>query len=216
MAMREEADSSFQIGTSALMAARRAGSLSPAVAARYRDLVAAALPAASLRAAASDAQKPEAGEDFRAALIEAVRRRLDPARYDDLRTALRDLADLIAAASPTGAVRLIGLAETPDDLARLRLVALAAGELSVAVAKRTPREDVLGAAVGTWRLSTNDWSAFAALVVSLMTIAVAAFLAFDNMLSGRLRNAPATANVGVNGDDLDAVYQIGAKKWRRR
>jgi hypothetical protein len=215
LAMREESDGPFQAGAATLLAAQRAGALSPALASYYRHLLGQALPGGPLSVAIAEASQPGAGESFETALIEAVRRRVDERGYAALRAGLSDLADILGAASPTGAVRLLDLADSANDVARLRLVALAAGEISVAVAKRGNPKDLIDAAAGTWRLTSRDWIALAGFATALLVITLAGLAGIARALrEARTQRTPAP-NLGADGDDLDATYRIKANRGRR-
>lgn len=208
LAMGEDADSDFAKGASTLLAARRAGALSPQLAAHYQALAARALPEAALRAAAADAARADGGDGAQGALVEAIRRAVDPRSYAALRTDVAALADILGAASPTGAVRLLALARSTDDVARLRLVAVSSGELGVMVAKRGPQGALIRTAAGTWRLTAKDWLALAgvalAVVICLTATVTGVGQAIRTATAARRRE-----NLGVDGEDLDAVYQIG-------
>lgn len=214
LAMGEDEDSDFASGASALLAARRASALSPALAAHYQALAARALPDARLRAATAAVVASDGGEAAQAALLEAIRRAVDPRGFEALRADVEALADILRAASPTGAVRLLALAQSTDDVARLRLVAVSSGELGVMVAKRGTPGAILHAAAGTWRLTAKDWLALAGLALAVVVILAAMTTGISQALRERSA-ARRGANIGVDGEDLDAVYEIGPDRTRK-
>ena len=211
LAMREDLETPFVAGASVLIAARRAGALSPGVLAHYRTLADAALPRAHLLAAA-EAAPPIRGEALTGdpVLLETLQRGVDAEGYATLKRALSDLADIAALASPTGAVRLIGLAVAPQDIARLRLIALASGEMGVAVAKRAPASDVLAAAAGTWRLSARDWAALGAAAFAAFGIVIATISGVGQAI------AEALARRRKRKDDLEAAENLVAEERQQR
>lgn len=132
----------MRAGASALLAASRREDYPAELAEEVRILVEAAAPMARFRAAAT--RLPE-GQDaaLYANAATAFRAAVTGEHARTLKAALDEIGAMSEATSVAGAAVMLSHARNLRDLPRLRLVAQAAGDRAVAVAKSLPREGQL-------------------------------------------------------------------------
>jgi hypothetical protein len=129
-ALGERLPARLALGASTLKDARRAGRLGPVLTRQLESRAAKAVPPARLRAALAAATAQGSSRAL------AFRQSLDQQAFAEFTALLGEIGDMAAATSSRGAARLIAQARDESDLPRLRLVAQAAGDRAVALAKR--------------------------------------------------------------------------------
>jgi hypothetical protein len=174
-----------QFGASVLSIARTAAVLSvPFDAYMTRQLEAAAPTGILLAEIDAALQASDSMVDPGLAVVQAFQRVRQPEAWAALNHDLNQIAEIARHASPAGGSALLKHADTPVDLERLALVAAAGGEMTVALAKRTPDRLVLKSARGA-----INWTP--RLVIDLAFVAGVLFTllaAFWAAFSGALRH----------------------------
>lgn len=131
-----EAEPAYLAGISVLRAAGRAGRLDAAYADYLRGRVEAAMPEADvlqgLRTAVSAVVPPSVRQQQ---VLGAYRRAIDADGLQRLERDLASIAHIAAETSPSGAVTLVELAQSPEDVRKLELVAQSGSDRAVALAK---------------------------------------------------------------------------------
>lgn len=160
-------------GAVALLAATRREDFPQPLAEELRALLAQAMPVETFRTAArvSAEERGQPGDFDNASVAFAASVNQEAAAR--VRALLAEVGDISAATSSIGAQTLLTHATTTNDVTRLRLLALTAGDRAAAAAKRLPRDGrLLLAARG--ELTFNRQLTIA---VALMALSVLAMLA---------------------------------------
>jgi hypothetical protein len=180
-ALGERLSPRLALGASTLKDARRAGRLGESLARQLEASAAAAVPPDRLRAALEAAARAADGSASR-----AFRASLDEQGFEPFADTLGEIGDMAAATSSRGAARLLAQARYEGDLPRLRLVAQAAGDRAVAVAKRmTDGRPLADMAHGTLRWTQDLIVA----VLAFAAVVLAALGALAMVLSNALKAA---------------------------
>ena len=131
-----DTEPAYLAGISVLRAAGRAGRLDAAYADYLRERVEAAMPEADvlqgLRTAVSAVVPPSVRQPQ---VLGAYRRAIDADGLQRLERDLASIAHIAAETSPSGAVTLVELAQSPEDVRKLELVAQSGSDRAVALAK---------------------------------------------------------------------------------
>lgn len=131
-----DTEPAYLAGISVLRAAGRAGRLDAAYADYLRERVEAAMPEADvlqgLRTAVSAVVPPSVRQQQ---VLGAYRRAIDADGLQRLERDLASIAHIAAETSPSGAVTLVELAQSPEDVRKLELVAQSGSDRAVALAK---------------------------------------------------------------------------------
>lgn len=134
---RPDSQSYYATSISILRAAGRAQRLSPAYASYLSDRVNLALPEettlAALRGVISSLVPASERE---AQVLETYASEINPEGLGRLERDLRSIAQIASYTSPAGAVTLVELAQSPEDIRKLELVAQAGNDRAVALAKQ--------------------------------------------------------------------------------
>lgn len=177
--------SDVRLGASVVKIAKNGARLTPEFASLLERRLAAAAPAGRLRAElAATFQNRDAIVDDGAAAALAFSRAIDRDAYAALATDLAHIGAAARAASPAGAAQLLAHVRDPRDLRRLELLAVATGERSVAVAKRTPTGLVLRSARGAVRWSDRLVGDIASVALATLGLVIATHLAMMAALRG--------------------------------
>lgn len=176
-------------GAAAVITSSRRQDFPPQVHDEIATLLSAAMPVAQFRREAlASAEGEDAGDYPNAAA--AFRAAVEPERAEAVKAALDEIGAMAEATSVPGASTLLTHAISLRDLPRLRLIAQAAGDRAVAVAKRLPRDGHLA------RAARGDLSFTRELTIAVATAAVAmAALAIIALWS---------------------AFQAGLRLWQRR
>lgn len=131
-----DTEPAYLAGISVLRAAGRAGRLDAAYADYLRGRVEAAMPEADvlqgLRTAVSAVVPPSVRQQQ---VLGAYRRAINADGLQRLERDLASIAHIAAETSPSGAVTLVELAQSPEDVRKLELVAQSGSDRAVALAK---------------------------------------------------------------------------------
>ncbi len=163
----------MRLGATVLLEAARRPDYPTGLSGEMSDLIGAAVPIAAFRTSALARTRGEAGAYDNAAA--AFRAAVSPDRAAETKRMLDMIGEVAEATTPSGAAALLTHASTLNDLPRLRLIALAAGDRAVAAAKRLPRDGQLIASARGELTLTRDLSA--ALGVAFLSLLVLIFLA---------------------------------------
>lgn len=167
-------------GATALIAASRRDDFPNGFGDEISNLLGAAVSVQGFRAAAySTAQGDQAGSYVNASA--AFRTAVQPQRLAAAKHALDQIGAIVDATSSSGAAALITHANSLRDLPKLQLIAQAAGDRSVAAAKRLPRDGRLLAAAHGELTFTKELS-------SALAVAGLAFLGMLGVLLMSLFN----------------------------
>ena len=129
----------MQAGAAALIAAERHEEFSGDLANEFTALTQAAVPNAQFRTIATAEHEGDAASAYANAAA-AYRASISPERMEALKTALDEIGMMSEATSVAGAAIILTHARSLRDVPRLRLVAQAAGDRAVAVAKGLSRD----------------------------------------------------------------------------
>jgi len=191
----------MQAGASALLAASRDSNFDGEFAQEITARIGAAAPADVFRSEAlarvhgstDPASYPISSAAFRAAVAH------DPERLAAAEAVLDQVGEMSDATTPAGAALLLTHARSMRDLPRLHLIAEAAGDRAVAVAKNAPHDGRLPAAAhGSLKMTRDLLFALAAVAFAALGMLIAAsatvFEAIQRLLSdlrhgGRIKTA---------------------------
>ncbi|MEZ5995127.1 MAG: hypothetical protein R3C25_05180 [Hyphomonadaceae bacterium] len=203
-----EMSPSMNAGAVALLAASRRDDFPHALAADIEGLAAQAAPIETFRAAASQVTRGDAGAYENAA--QAFRTSVDEQQGARLRGLLAAIGDIALATSPESAATMLTHASGQSDIARLRLLALTAGDRAAAAAKRLPRDGRLVAtARGELAMNRDLILALAAAGLSLLGLVAAIALKLYQLTRNTL------ASVEDADDDYESeLLDISVNNWR--
>lgn len=191
----------LRVGASVLRSAKAAGRLSPQLSESLSKELALVAPPQALRSALQAALgAPGALADEGGAVALAFKSTLVEAPLRRFAASLQALRGAAAYTSPAGSLYLIAHAQSVADFPRLQLLAQAARERAVAVAKRAPVDGrFLDAAPVTWRWPTPVLVALALIIVCVLAMLVGAMLALQHALERSLRpqDAPAATRPAI-------------------
>jgi len=201
-----ELSPSAREGASILIAATRRDDFPPELRAQFADRLERALSLNSFRAGAAAAGDDAATYEISAA---AFREAAAPQALAVVVADLEQIGALGDAVTPGGAALVLAHARNLNDLPRLRLVGEAAGDRTVAVAKRLARDGRLPrAARGLLTFNRELIIALAAFGVALaIAAAVAGLEAYRALRDALARLRPTPAHDDNDNDDDDALYQ---------
>lgn len=183
-------------GAAALIEASRRDDFPPALAQQFSDLVGAAVPIERFRAEAAQRVTRNVDPSSYPVAAPAFRAALDPAKAQAAKAMLDQIGEMSDATTDSGAALLLTHARNLQDLPRLRLIALAAGDRAVAAAKELPRDGRLARAAQGALAFTKDLT-FTFFIAALAGIGLA-FAAFGAAFQA-LRNAVRRVDDDING-----------------
>ena len=177
---RDDSDEaqSFVEAASLLRAARRADRLNDRFSRYIAGRIDATLPEEAFRATLASSLEPVMTTDQRGELLlDKVAQTADPEALERLTRDMQIIARLAALTSSAGALQLLELASTPEDMRRALLVTEAGGERSIALAREIGPEVLELAQIGVkWtRGLVLQAMALVALGMALLWTAMSAF-----------------------------------------
>ena len=166
-------------GAAALVAAERNEEFSGELANEFIELTRAAVPADHFRNIATAEHEGDAASVYANAAA-AYRASISPERMQALKAALDEVGMMSEATSVTGAAMILTHARSLRDVPRLRLVAQAAGDRAVAVAKGLSRDGRLArTARGALTMNSQLMIFMSLAILTLLTLtALAGFGAY--------------------------------------
>jgi hypothetical protein len=198
-----------RLGASVIKIARTSARLPSAFGAAMQDKLDLAAPPFALRGEIESIFR-DGGEsiaDDGAAATLAFSRIVDREAYRGLAADLAEIGAMARATSPAGAVHLLRDADTPEDLAKLRLIAEAGRERAVAIVKRSPERLMLKAARGSFRWSDRIVRDLASMLFVLMGVLLPAFAVVRGALRDEWLGSGARGKTLSKADAVRAARQ---------
>jgi hypothetical protein len=207
-----EAEPQLVHGAAALLLASRRPDYPTGLQADVNAVMSAAVPLDDFRRAALESVEGDAAGNY-ANSAAAFRAAVRPAAAAQARAMLLEIGAMADAISVSAAADLLMHAGAARDLARLRLLAQAAGDRAASAAKRLPRDGrLLEAARG--ELTINRDLAIALTAAALALAGLVAIVLFKLYQAARQLWRGAYAEEDDYGAELVDLGGIGANNWR--